>query len=143
MDISIIFPGSTSDCLAFEGMSLFQKLEEGLLAPGLCLFGDNAYLNTSYMAMPYTGGVAGSKDAYNFYHSQLQIKIECAFGMLTHQWSMLRSALPMNISLRRSVTLVVALAKLHNFCIDETDVVSSTTAADDLHLSLSGAVPWK
>jgi hypothetical protein len=43
--------------------------------------------------------------------------------------------------LRRSVALVVALAKLHNFCIDETDVASSTTAADDLHLSISGAVP--
>jgi DDE superfamily endonuclease len=54
LDISILYPGSTSDCLAFEGMSLFQKLEDGLLAPGLCLFGDNAYLNTNYMATaPY------------------------------------------------------------------------------------------
>ena len=38
LDISIVYPGSTSDCLAFEGMSLFQKLEDGMLAPGLCLF---------------------------------------------------------------------------------------------------------
>ena len=43
LDISIMYPGSTSDCLAFEGMSLFQKLEDGILAPGLCIFGDNAY----------------------------------------------------------------------------------------------------
>jgi hypothetical protein len=141
MDISIVFPGSTSDCLAFEGMSLFRKLEEGLLATGLCLFGDNAYLNTSYMATPYTGAAAGSKDAYNFYHSQVRIRIECAFGMLTHRWSMLRKALPMGISLRRSVALVVALAKLHNFCIDVRDASSSTTAVDDLSLSLGGAVP--
>jgi hypothetical protein len=33
LDISILHPGSTSDCLAFEGMSLFQKLKECLLAP--------------------------------------------------------------------------------------------------------------
>ena len=46
LDISIQYPGSTSNCLAFEGMSLFQKLEDGIFAPGLCLFGDNAYLNT-------------------------------------------------------------------------------------------------
>jgi hypothetical protein len=41
LDISIMYPGSSSDCLAFEGMSLFHQLENGLLAPGLCLFGDN------------------------------------------------------------------------------------------------------
>jgi hypothetical protein len=28
LDISILYPGSTSDCLAFESMSLFQKLED-------------------------------------------------------------------------------------------------------------------
>ena len=42
LDISILYPGSTSDCLAFEGMSLFHRLEQGILAPELCLFGDNA-----------------------------------------------------------------------------------------------------
>ena len=61
LDISIMYPGSTSDCLAFEGMSLFRDLEEGLLAPGLCLFGDNAYLNSSYMATPYSGVSGGTK----------------------------------------------------------------------------------
>ena len=40
LDLSILYPGSTSDILAFEGSSLFQKLENGLLAPGLCLFGN-------------------------------------------------------------------------------------------------------
>jgi hypothetical protein len=84
LDTSIMYPGSTSDCLAFEGMALFQKLEGGLLAPGLCLFGDNAYLNTPYMATPYANVSGGTKDSYNFYHSQLRIRMECAFGMLTH-----------------------------------------------------------
>ena len=86
LDISILYPGSTSDCLAFNGMSLFWKLEEGMLAPGLCLFGDNAYLNTPYMATPYSAVSSGTKDAYNFYHSQLRIRIECTFGMLTQRW---------------------------------------------------------
>jgi hypothetical protein len=30
MDISVQYPGSTSDCLAFEGMSLFKRLKEGI-----------------------------------------------------------------------------------------------------------------
>jgi hypothetical protein len=73
LDISIVYPGSTSDCLAFEGMSLFQKFEDGILEPGLCLFGNNAYLNTAYMATPFAAVSGGSKDLYNFYHSKLRI----------------------------------------------------------------------
>ena len=73
-----------ADCLAFEGMQLHSQLKDGLLAAGLSLFGDNAYLNTPFMATPYSGGaLTGSKDAYNFFHSQLQIQVECAFGKLT------------------------------------------------------------
>jgi hypothetical protein len=96
---SIIYPGSTSNCLAFEGVSLYSRLENGLLAPGLCLFGDNAYLNSVYTATPYSKVSGGSKDAYNFYHSQLQINIECFFGMFTHRWAILRRAIPMRVSL--------------------------------------------
>ena len=144
LDMSIIFPGSTSDCLAFEGMSLFSQLEEGLLDAGLCLFGDNAYLNTSYMATPYVGAAAGDRDAYNFYHSQVRIRIECAFGMLMNRWAILRKALLIGISLQRSVALVIDLAKLHNFCINVTDEecdVPSMTAADNLNISLGGGIP--
>ena len=34
LDVSILYPGLTSDILAFEGMPLFEKLEQGILAPG-------------------------------------------------------------------------------------------------------------
>ncbi len=64
LDISILYPGSTSDCLAFEGKSLFHQLEQGILAPELCLFGDNAYLNAAYMmATPFAAVSGGSRDA--------------------------------------------------------------------------------
>jgi hypothetical protein len=65
LEISIVYPGSTSDCLAFEEMTLFHQLEEGILASELCLFGDNAYLNTPCMATPYAAVSGGKKDAYN------------------------------------------------------------------------------
>ena len=142
LDLSIVYPGSTSDCLAFEGMSLFRKLEGGLLAPGLCFFGDNAYLNSIFMATPFSAVSGGSKDAYNFYQSQLRIRIECAFGMLTHRWAILRSAIPMNISLKRTIALVIALAKLHNFCIDEKDLkVPAVPPIDELRTEMQGGVP--
>jgi hypothetical protein len=72
LDISICLGGASSDCLAFERSSLFQKLEDGILADGLCLFGDNAYLNKSYMASPYVN-CSRQQDNYKYYHSQVRL----------------------------------------------------------------------
>jgi hypothetical protein len=72
LDVLICHPGSISDFLAFSTSQLENKLEQrGFLAPGLCLFADNAYVNTFYMATPYKGKKSSSKDDYNFYQSQL------------------------------------------------------------------------
>ncbi len=143
LDMAIQYPGSTSDILAFEGMSLYDRLEDGLLAPGLCLFGDNAYLNTPYMATPYSGTSGGSMDSYNFYHSQGRIRIESTFGILTHCWAILRSAIPMSVSVKKTVALVCALGKLHNFCIDnKSDMeVPMPTPADEWEIEMGGGVP--
>jgi hypothetical protein len=81
LDMSIRYPASTSDCLAFESSKLYNDLKDGLLAQGLCLFGNNAYLNSPFLATPYPNVSGGYKDAYNFFHSQLRIRVECAFGM--------------------------------------------------------------
>jgi hypothetical protein len=131
LDISIKYGGASSDCLAFEASELHTRLENGLMKKDgdkerFVLFGDNAYLNTSYMATPFTN-VAGdpnraAEDNYNFYHSQLRIRVECAFGMLVQRWGLLRMAMPRNIGVSKVVALTVALAKLHNFCIGESNV---------------------
>jgi hypothetical protein len=85
LDVSICHPGSTSDYLAFATSPLKHKLERpGFLAPGLVLFGDNAYVNTNYMVTPFKAVSSGPKDDYNFYHSQVRIKVECSFGILVH-----------------------------------------------------------
>jgi hypothetical protein len=120
--VEIRHPGSTSDYLAFATSGLINQLEsDGFLAPGLALFGDNAYVNTPYMASPFKGVSSGPEDAYNFFQSQLRIVIECAFGMLVHRWGILRKAMPNNISITRTWQLVVCLCRLHNFCINEKD----------------------
>jgi hypothetical protein len=141
LDISILYPGSTSDCLAFEGMSLFQKLEGGILVPGLCIFSDNAYLNTPYLATPYSAVSGGTKDSNNFYHSQLQIRMDCTFGIRTLRWAILRSPIPVNVSIEKSIALVIALAKLHNYCIDCDDTVTPSTASDKWQSEVNGAFP--
>ena len=120
--IDIGFPGSSSDFLCFVNSFISKKLhEDGVVVDGLCLYGDAAYANNMKMAVPFKGAQAGPKDAYNFYHSQLRINIECAFGMLVHRWGVLRKPIPVNISIDKTTHLVRALCMLHNFCINERE----------------------
>jgi hypothetical protein len=72
LDVSIKYGGATADCLAFEASDLCKRLEGGLLCSGLVIFGDNAYLNSLFTATPYPNVSSGSKDNYNFYHSQVR-----------------------------------------------------------------------
>ena len=119
LDVCIAHPASTSDYLSFSTSSLKNKLEmPGFLAEGLCIFGDNAYINCSYMATPYRNVASGSKDNYNHYHSQLHIQIECAFSMLVNRWGILQQALSTKLGLKKTTSLAMCLCQLHNYCID-------------------------
>ena len=131
LDVSIGHPGSTGDFLAFSTSSVFYKLEKpSFLASGLCLFGDNAYVNTRYMATPYKSVKSGAKDDYNFYHSQIQINIECSFGMLVGRWGILRRALPARMGMSKITSLVMCLCRLHNFCINERIQATESGSGD-------------
>ena len=66
LDFSITCGGASSDVVAFEGSDLKRRCDDGLLSPGLVLFGDNAYINSSYMVTPYPNTSGDSKDNYNF-----------------------------------------------------------------------------
>jgi hypothetical protein len=73
LDVMIKHPATTSDYLAFSTSALKHKLEKnGFFAPKLCLFGNNAYVNTLYMATSYKGATGGTKDNCNFYQSQVR-----------------------------------------------------------------------
>ena len=149
LDLDIGHPGATSDFLALSTSDFHSRLENNLLAPGLCIFGDNAYVNRTYMATPYKAVSSGCKDDYNFYHSQLRIKIECAFGMLVNRWGILRSALSSKLTLQKIGSLIICLCRLHNFCINERLKARSTfdedilpaTEADEFQIASTGGVP--
>jgi hypothetical protein len=142
LDVEVKYPGSSSDFYAFLNSNLRQKLETpNFLAPGLCIYGDNAYVNAPYMVIPFKGCSDGHKDAFNYFHSSLRINIECAFGMLVHRWGMLRKPIPMNISVGVATSLVMCLCKLHNFCIRERDInISNPLASDVINISNEGGI---
>jgi hypothetical protein len=128
---------------------LNKQLEKfGFLAPGLCIFGDAAYMNNQYFASPFKSVLSGPRDAFNYYHSQLRIRIECAFGMLVNRWGLLRKALPSAIGIKKSCALVLCLCRLHNFCINERlrnktsgSVILSALASDAMEILGGGGIP--
>ena len=143
LDVDIRNPGSMSDYLVFMRSDLKHKLETpGYLAAGLALYGDNAYVNTPYMASPFKGVSDGPQDTFNYFHSGLRIHIECAFGMLVHRWGILRKPIPMGITIEKTCALVYCLCKLHNFCINVKEgKAQDNTAADLLDIASHGGVP--
>ena len=117
--ISLQHLTSASKYLAFITSSLYGQLMEGEGLPqGCCLYGDNTYVNKSYMAIHFQAMANGPKDSYNFYHSQVRINIECSFGILTNRWHLLKTPLSSKISISQINALRSCLCKLHNFCID-------------------------
>ena len=150
LDISILYGAACSDLLAFENSSLKAKLERaGFLADGLCIFGDNAYMNRFYMATPFpnVSGHGIQQDSYNFYHSQLRIRIECAFGILVQRFGYLRKKAPQQHTMTKVMAIVASMCRIHNWLIDErvgpvtANSIPSHTDEDALSMTLNGAVP--
>ncbi|KAL7480317.1 hypothetical protein ACHAW6_006010 [Cyclotella cf. meneghiniana] len=140
--IEVNMPGAASDFHAFNQSSLKKKLEtEGFLHPCYCLFGDNAYVNTQYMCTPWRNVSSGPKDGMNFFHSSLLINIECTFDMLVHRWGILRKPVPADFTVHKISSLVLALCKLHNFCIDNGSVaVDSPSEMDLINITMEGGL---
>jgi hypothetical protein len=141
LDVYIGHPGSTSDYFSFCTSSLKYKLERpGFLKAGKCLFGDNAYVNTEYMATPFKAVYSGVKNEYNFYHSQLQITVECAFGMLVKRWDILQRAIPNSMGLRKTTALAMCLCHLHNYCINQRIASEPSLCSNNFNVKIYGSI---
>ena len=77
----VVAPGSMNDIIAITKTDNLMD-EIWKLAPGRFLIGDAAYELTEHLLTPFTGSqqLDQGKDAFNFYLSQVQIRIEMAFG---------------------------------------------------------------
>jgi len=126
-------PGIASDYTAWMTSDIAQKLRDPnqqIMAPGHTIVGDNAFVETNYMAIPIPGkNVTSEEDAYNFYLSQLRITIERAFGIMVHRFGILRA--PLSMSIKKVPPLVMCLMRLHNYFIDTSGRCTSAGLEDD------------
>jgi len=116
---SIKCPGGTNDVRAFQLSSLYNICSN--LPLGVYLVGDNAYIPTETMLTPYSAadGMTLSKDSFNFFVSQLRIKIEQAFGLMVTKWRILKK--PLEVGLKNVPLVVHTIMRLHNFCVSSRE----------------------
>jgi DDE superfamily endonuclease len=131
--IAFAGPGVMSDKDAF-GETTLRDLVEGLPF-GICIIGDAAYCPSEHLVPVYQGlcKTEARYDNFNYYASQVRIRIEMAFGMMSMKWGILNH--PVGCSLANLKWLIQAVGRLHNYCINER------LARDELFLDAGIDVP--
>ena len=119
VSVCVAGPGGINDIVAFRKTELAKIINN--MPIGFYIIGDCAYSCTEHLLTPFAGNerLEPKCDAYNFYLSQLRIRIEMAFGLLTQKWCILQR--PMKVKLKNAGRVFICLTRLHNFCIEEGD----------------------
>jgi len=109
--------GGVNDIAAFRKTSLSQTIRN--FPAGKFIIGDNSYVCLEHLLTPFSGDKKRDpcKDAYNFYLSQLRIRVEQTFGFMTTKWQILRK--PLQIWLKHVGRIFLRITRLHNFCTNE------------------------
>jgi DDE superfamily endonuclease len=115
--LAVSGPGVMGDREAI-GETMLKDLIEGLPF-GVCVIGDAAYCPTEHMVPVYAGlaKLQRKYDNFNFYASQLRIRVKMAFGIMTMKWGILSH--PISCKVLNVRWLMQAIACLHNYCINE------------------------
>jgi DDE superfamily endonuclease len=117
--VCVAAPGGQNDKAAYRKTAIPGLINN--LPPGYFIIGDNAYVCSEKLLTPFSGENRNdpSKDTFNYYVSQLRIRIEMAFGLLTTKWRILRS--PLQVCVNNVGVLFVSITRLHNYCINTRD----------------------
>jgi hypothetical protein len=115
--LSASAPGSVNDGVAYEHCKVGDIVE--CLPYDYVVIADAAYAPSEHCLPMYYGTSRKNPiyDNYNFYASQLRIRIEMAFGMMTRKWLILDS--PVKTKLPKTIVMIHCISRLHNYCINE------------------------
>eukprot|EP00644_Phytophthora_capsici_P019534 jgi/Phyca11/133642/e_gw1.610.1.1 len=110
-------PGKVADSVAFTKWKLSASVEK--LPFGYYIIGDNAYMLSAHLLVPFTKPEIKTVDhsAYNFYISQLRIRIEMSFGLLVNKWQIFQR--PLTVDFVHTGLVIKTAMQLHNYCIDD------------------------
>ena len=129
--VDISHASTTHDSTAWAATELGQRIAQGELPYPFFLNGDAAFSLGPSMITPSTGDAA--LDDFDFYQSSNRMAIECAFGILVRRWGVLWR--PLEMAFHRRAPFLVALMRMHNFCIDERIASEDLPPVFDVRLS--------
>jgi hypothetical protein len=131
--VAVAAPGKTNDNRAIRRLQQLSRWVRNL-PKGYFIVGDNAYTLSNKLLIPFSGAQKHRpyKRCYNFYLSQLRIRVEMAFGRLSTKWRIFRRNLDMSTAWNSVV--VMTAARLHNFVIDK-DGSSRSHRVDGVYFS--------
>ncbi|KAE8999706.1 hypothetical protein PF005_g15471 [Phytophthora fragariae] len=125
-------PGKVGDSIAFKKWKLSDEILA--LPSGFYCVADNAYPLSDSLLVPHNKLEIKSKkhSDFNFYLSQLRIRIEMAFGLLVNKWQIFKRALV--VDFKNVGEVIKTCMKIHNYCINERIINDATTA---MHTAVS------
>eukprot|EP00644_Phytophthora_capsici_P018797 jgi/Phyca11/132225/e_gw1.143.13.1 len=125
-------PGKVSDSVALKKWRICTDFEK--LPFGYFVIGDNAYTLAPSMLVPFTKPEIKSPEHsdYNFYLSQLRIRIEMAFGLLVNKWRIFQRALVVDYV--HTGLVIKTCMKLHNYCVDDRLRMAGSTSSSQIIL---------
>ena len=91
--------------------------------------GDEAYVASDKLVTPFKGRQRKTPEnsSFNCYLSQVRMRIEVPFGLLTTKFEILRGGL-LDCSLSMASDTIMACARLHNFVINVDGIEREDTA---------------
>jgi hypothetical protein len=127
---AVAAPGSSPNASALALTKLQQWIDA--LSQGFYVVADNAYIISEHTLIPFSGSQRNvpQHSCYNYFLSQLRIRVEQAFGQYSVKWRIIRK--PLDTCLVTSSKILTACARLHNFIIenDWQQCNEEITAAD-------------
>lgn len=122
--------GSTNDVMAWELSQMKKDIDAGRLPKKYYIIGDEAFVCTNQLLVPYSGRQLGKrKDSFNYHLSAMRQVIERSFALLVQRWGILWRSL--RCSFKRWTLVLSVCAKLHNFCIDENIPIAHNRYYED------------
>lgn len=122
--LSASSPGSANDRVAYKNSKIGDFIDK--LPLDYVVLADAAY-DPSEHCLPMYFGMSRHDtkyDSYNYYASQLRIRIEMCFGMMTRKFEILDC--PLKTKLSKAILILHTIGRLHNYCINERLAADAT-----------------
>lgn len=137
--LAIAAPGSANDRVAVKETNLPALLRN--LPVGYVLIAYAGYNLDEHIVPMYSGAqrLYADYDNFNYLASQCRIRVEIAFGLLTTKWGILGR--PISVKLTQLKFVLLSIARLHNFTINERLLAGSTSEDEEIVVALARQAP--